>query len=937
MNQLPENKLYKHLKSQYNSNAVSLVYQHHDRVHLKNILPIDTHQANAVLFAINQPVSLIYGPPGTGKTNTLVNLVAELIASDKQLLILTKKQEPAKIIQEKLAKLGLGDVILDLSQHDISTKNLLNKLKIQFDKNYSNFSKKNDAFIINEELLSLNNQLSYYEIRSKDTSLTVEQMINEVAEFTAGFNQQNIQISIAPLTDVKESITRLEQLFSSFPIGLKHETDKLLKNCDANTLANQNLLLNSLNTLHDVGGLLTDVLPELTKAFSFHQLNKLYKLYTTIGLAKNDATINWGSLFEKQKLIYAIFNSQKHINTIEAHWKKLVSNSFWHINLDLINTYFSANKIGQIFQFDNKKALQQHLKVPLATISPQHAIELIKALEQHQYLSVQKSSKEKLIGFSLSNLNIGYVISLLDELQHISTDQLAAFKLEANLLSKTSFGMIFSKLNDCPSVITKSFNPITIKRFLSYVKPVLTSTVQIQKYKQKRNVVSNISTSPFENYTTILEQFYDKSETTKLLKLIKYQHALRTIQTQYQLDFELIAQKQTLLSKKSELEEEKQLIAEQSLCAQYSGLSAKLTTQENLNLRKLLSEKKTDISSVEILSLLSTHIKKLCPITLITPESLKHLKLTQHQFDFLIIDEASQLHLPEVLPAMERCHQMTLFGDDKQMPPATFFKADASNTENSESMLSICYRYAAPSVMLKNHYRSQHKDLITFSNNTFYQSQLITKQIKPNELEGTIINNHNGSYLPKPDATNIDEAKHLVRRLSEIAHRYNSMTVAIVTSNTAQMALIQEQLRLTRKNDTILDSWLKQVELKAPLIIGNLDNIQGKERELVLVSFVYGWQKTNKLKQQFGLFSQYGGERRLNVLLTRASKRLEWFCNFSASDLKITSSTPLGVKTLKDFLFEYETNQISHQNKKANPVVQLAQPVALVKNMHRLS
>ena len=934
MNQLPENTLYEHLKSQYNSDAVSLVYQDSDRTQLKNILPIDTHQANAVLFAINQPVSLIYGPPGTGKTNTLVNLVAELLASDKQLLILTKKQEPAKIIQEKLAKLGLGDVILDLSQHDISTKNLLNKLKIQFDKNHFSFSKKNDAFTVNEELVSLSNQLSYYEIRSKETSLTVEQMINKVAEFTADFNQQNIQLSIAPLTDVKEDITRLEHQFSSFPIGLKHETDKLLKHCNASALTNQNSLLNSLNILNDAGNSLTSALPEMTKAFSLHQLSKLYQ---TIGLAKNDATINWASLVEQQKLVYALFNSQKHINTIETHWNKHVSNSFWHINLDLISTYFSANKIGQIFQFGNKKSLQQHLKVPLATISPQQAIELIKALEQHQYLSVQKSSKEKLIGFSLSNLNIGYVISLLDELQHISTDQLAAFKLEANRLSQTNFDKVFSKLNDCPSVITKSFSQITVNQFLNYVKPVLTSPIQIQKYKQKRNIVSNISTPPFAGYITTLEKLYDKSETTKLLKLIKYQHALRTIQTQYQLDFELIAQKQTLLSKKYELEEEKQLITQQTLCTQYSGLSAKLTTQENLSLRKLLSEKKTDKSSVELLSLLSTHIKKLCPITLITPESLKHLKLTQQQFDFLIIDEASQLHLPEVLPAMERCHQMTLFGDDKQMPPATFFKADASNTENSESMLSICYRYAAPSVMLKNHYRSQHIDLITFSNNTFYQNQLITKQIKPNELEGTVINNHNGFYQPKPDATNIDEAKHLIKRLSDIAHRYNPMTVAIVTSNTAQMALIQEHLRLTRKNNTVLDNWLKQVELKAPLIIGNLDNIQGKERELVLVSFIYGWQKNNKLKQQFGLFSQYGGERRLNVLLTRASKRLEWFCNFSASDLKITSSTPLGVKILKDFLCEYDANQVSHQNTKATQVVQLAQPAKLVKNMSHLS
>jgi very-short-patch-repair endonuclease len=253
------------------------------------------------------------------------------------------------------------------------------------------------------------------------------------------------------------------------------------------------------------------------------------------------------------------------------------------------------------------------------------------------------------------------------------------------------------------------------------------------------------------------------------------------------------------------------------------------------------------------------------------------------------------------------------------MPPTDFFGRDVELDEEDnvtadiESILSMFRAKGVPERYLSWHYRSRHESLIAVSNVEFYDRRLV---IFPSS--GT---NHFASGLKfrhLPDAvydrgrtrTNKAEAKAVAQAILLHAKNNPHLSLGVVAFSVAQRDLIQVELEIMRRANTDLDAFFITAHPTEPFFVKNLENVQGDERDVIFISIGYGRNESGRIAKEFGPLNREGGERRLNVLISRAKMAMEVFCNFTAGDLELDANANHGVRALKHFLQYAESGQL---------------------------
>ncbi|PHQ63433.1 MAG: DNA helicase [Sphingobium sp.] len=330
----------------------------------------------------------------------------------------------------------------------------------------------------------------------------------------------------------------------------------------------------------------------------------------------------------------------------------------------------------------------------------------------------------------------------------------------------------------------------------------------------------------------------------------------------------------------------------------------------------------------------SRAIQRIKPVLLMSPISVaQYLTPGQVEFDLLIIDEASQVRPEDALGAIARAKQIVVVGDEKQLPPSSFFDrllADggdedsdagdldgddedetqdllggAASLSSSESILTLCEARGLPARMLQWHYRSRDPSLMRVSNAEFYKSELV---LPPSPLEkdpnyGLVFTRVDGAYDRGGRRDNRIESEAIVRRVAEHAQDTPDLSLGIVTFSHAQKNTINELLELARRSDSALDGFLREGRAE-DLFVKNIENVQGDERDVILISVGYGPTEPGgrMIGASFGPVNGDGGERRLNVLFTRARLRCEVFASFDPGDLDVSRAVRDGPRILKRFL-----------------------------------
>jgi very-short-patch-repair endonuclease len=298
----------------------------------------------------------------------------------------------------------------------------------------------------------------------------------------------------------------------------------------------------------------------------------------------------------------------------------------------------------------------------------------------------------------------------------------------------------------------------------------------------------------------------------------------------------------------------------------------------------------------------------------------QYLEPGKIKFDMVIMDEASQIRPADAIGAIARADQFVIVGDPNQLPPTSFFQRtggedyeeeEATAVEDMESILDIClanYRKRR----LRWHYRSEHESLIAFSNNQFYDDDLIVFPAPNKDFNNNGIHYHYVDKAKYHNGRNRIEAERVTDAIVEHFRNRSDLSVGVATFNRKQAELIQDTLEKRQKELPWFESKLKGVEESAePFFIKNLENVQGDERDVIFISTTYGPDaQTDIVYQRFGPISGDTGWRRLNVIVSRARKKIELFTSMRSTDIKLTATPSRGVRALKAYLEYAETGNL---------------------------
>lgn len=302
------------------------------------------------------------------------------------------------------------------------------------------------------------------------------------------------------------------------------------------------------------------------------------------------------------------------------------------------------------------------------------------------------------------------------------------------------------------------------------------------------------------------------------------------------------------------------------------------------------------------------------PCVMMSPLSVaQYLDPDGEPFDLVVFDEASQMPTYDAIGALARGKRAVIVGDTKQLPPTSFFSSSSGNEdyqddedfEELESILDECVASRVPELLLGWHYRSRHESLIAFSNYHYYENRLNTfpsvAETVPNL--GVSLRMVNGSYDKGKSRSNPAEAQavvaEVVARLTDPVQSRRS--IGIVTFSKAQQDRIENLLDEARRAHPEIEKFFGD-EVEEELIVKNLENIQGDERDVMFFSICYGPDINGKVAMNFGPINREGGQRRLNVAVTRAREELVVFSTLRSDQIDLARTKSLGVKHLKTFL-----------------------------------
>ena len=336
-------------------------------------------------------------------------------------------------------------------------------------------------------------------------------------------------------------------------------------------------------------------------------------------------------------------------------------------------------------------------------------------------------------------------------------------------------------------------------------------------------------------------------------------------------------------------------------------------------LRHQMGLKRPSKSIREVISGMPDSFGRLTPCLLMSPLSIAQYLPAEHPpFDVVIFDEASQITTWDAVGAIARGRQTIIVGDPKQLPPTNFFgRSDDESDDESiedydkdlESILDEAKASGLPTLQLNWHYRSRHESLIAFSNWNYYDNKLVTFPAAESVDRGV-------SFRLIPDAvydrgksrTNRAEAEAIVRDAVERMKRELELpeeerrTFGVITFNSQQQSLIQDLLDQAQRDEPELD-WFFSDERIEPTVVKNLENVQGDERDVMFFSVTFGKDVSGRdIPLTFGALNRDGGERRLNVAVTRSRQELVVYSSFQANQLNAERSKARGVRDLKAFL-----------------------------------
>ncbi|OBF48777.1 DUF4011 domain-containing protein [Mycolicibacterium monacense] len=362
---------------------------------------------------------------------------------------------------------------------------------------------------------------------------------------------------------------------------------------------------------------------------------------------------------------------------------------------------------------------------------------------------------------------------------------------------------------------------------------------------------------------------------------------------------------------------------------QSSALPARIMRQRNFRvgelkgkigeLRRQLDLRRQGKSVRRLMEDYGPEILSATPCFFVSPASLaQFVPPGSVTFDLVVFDEASQITVAQAIGALGRGRSAIIVGDSQQMPPTAFGQVTTNRDdeddaeeevvpEDLDSILTECVESSVPRIWLSWHYRSRDESLIAFSNEKYYEGKLASLPAPGGNpatgLELRRVDGHFNREDKKKDfRTNRVEAEAIVAEIRSLVHAPSGtqQSIGVVTFNRQQQELILDLLEATGDQQII---HLLKPDTENGIFVKNLENVQGDERDVILFSTAFSKRPGDgAMPLNFGPLTRFGGEKRLNVAVTRARSKVIVFSSFDPSDIELSRTRSVGMAHLKAYL-----------------------------------
>ena len=924
----------------------------------KNILPIaaDGSQLQAVVAATSGRSFVLQGPPGTGKSQTITNLIAANLVAGKKVLFVAEKQAALDVVKVRLEDIGLSKFVLDMHGTDNVNKAVRNQIKAAIDAKYSyepeRWQLRKSRLV--EDINALQKYSDAIHTPNKlNKSLWGALTLSE--DIKRNDDAKLICLPSGYAQNPNPSPDELEGLVKD--VAKNWVDPELLARWEGFDLSG------SLNSLKEAALNLSAACAELAETSAFDQLiaGELSASKTGEDL-DSFLAVNQKQLLSRPQreevedtlaLIKTVVSQARSLKDLLEALLATYSQAFIEIGdldqLEQAATQARSWKLG-------RRARRRHFASILAgALQAELAV-----TEQKKLVKTYRPKKvmESVGQMRALRIQMAHILDQLDQLPELKkrlmlwdndfVQRLEDFQASLELQEKLPIWLWgageLAELRQALRQLESSertWRELTQASECNLGGQELKTHIDqwIQRGQQVEQDLPKLSQVARLNKAI---QVLESKGLDELAGYLKHQK-LTPVQVEASLELALCAQ--SIEERLAAFELDNFYAVEQQELTQNTNknwqqvrdmyrqvLPAKLfeargwtnqPDQDTQQLRMQLDAKRNSASIRTLFSKYGQQILNATPCVMASPASLAtHIEPGALMFDLVVFDEASQVTVPQAMGAIGRAKAAVIVGDNKQMPPTNFFAAnqdddmaeDSETINDLESILDEAMEVRLPSLMLTWHYRSQTESLIAFSNQHYYSNELATLPAA-GQMPGTGIfwRRVDGHFMRKADPhyqanklnTNEVEAKAIIE---EISRRLNDpltkdQSLGVVTMNAKQMDLITT---LLEESDDPLIAEHMPGEGVAPdktIFVKNLENVQGDERDVILMSV--GFSKDplkNRLPLNFGPLNRQGGQRRLNVAVTRARTAVVVFASFDPEDMQLTKNSAQGLQDLRDYL-----------------------------------
>lgn len=866
----------------------------------KLVLQVDAAQHQAIMASKQTRGLVIQGPPGTGKSQTITNLIGQLISEKKSVLFVSEKRAALDVVYSRLKTCGLSGNTSLIHTSDLNKKSFYKS----FLKGEKASAGQADWEKASKSLEIAKNSLNQFHdaIESKhycglpNSEVLTRAVLAEKENYDLSIDQALGRISFDRLQELQEVLIQVRDLIDR---NAFYKTSPWLhKRSDVVDTAHFRqeftILKNHLDSIKEVDN-------KALLLQSEEPLNLLKNQFQT-ALFVSGRYSSWSTFYPRLKELEGIIEKNSAL-----------SNDF-----DSSTTIEDAKSLLEHFSKNHSFFSwfsSHHRRMKKLRNRVHRNMELVNPLSRYRsFVDCKRAEGE------IKNTTGGRDLGELEAVYE-------AFKRFREIVPNAKLielDGLLEALNILKDINKHFTQPVT------NIEILLETFDHIEVIEQIDSVIKD---KDLKDYilTKLVSINDDWSEYVRTSYLTIWRDEIKTdfpvLRTTTKERFEDAA------SKMSDFEKEHRKLASHII----SNSCFSSGEEHGLDLiRKETRKKRRVLSPREIMERGALDaMLSIKPCWLMSPLSISQmLPFEAGLFDYVIFDEASQVVVEDSFPAIYRGKSLIVVGDQNQMPPTSFFKTtedfdDEELEELPESILDLAIN-VYPQISLKGHYRSKSQELISFSNSAFYDGELRavpnpTKQspFKFHQLDNCYFNYKKG---------NPEEAKAVVNRLEQILNEDPEHSVGILVMGMSQMNAIELAIEERCESDGSFQDLIEVAYQKTKgdedvgLFVKNLENIQGDERDIILMSVGYAAAaKGKKLRKSFGPLSSSGGSRRLNVAITRAKSRIEVFCSFDPESIEMNDSSTFELNTFLKYLCFVKAIS-SNERKKAKKIIASFKP-----------